>query len=386
MKPVKYQQELKQTLSTLEPWQRQWIACRAAMRILPAIGAVGDFRFWDDAETSVAAIARLPWLVSLSHLISVDFSADQATVKRASSFSSSFSPPVFTTIAAHATSATSAAAATYDASVSGDEGLSAIATCIRAINEGADAAAGAAVNAVSHTAFTVSVKAIALADANWFASTTHPGKARCNKDVWQAFFGRVLWEPAAPWSDGWDAANGSFHKTLYQTGLSELGDQYSVHCHEGANFEDIQKWMFGEVRVPRHDDDSLKLPEGEAWWMQLLYRIGLEDRGRLNLLVQPKADDVESALMDCIRRSEQGVARAKDSSKVPADADSEIESGVLEVAVGRWPKRTEILGIAERLENQFDHLSPPPLWTAWFQMVHGEELRKIRERFAKEPH
>lgn len=354
------------------------------MRILPAIGAVGDFRFWDDPETSVAAIARLPWLVSFSHLISVDFSADQAAAKLASSFSSSFRPPTFRTITAQATSATSAAAATYVASISGNEGLTSIVTCIRTITEGADAAAGAAVNAVSHTAFTASVKAIALADADWFASTTTRGKAECNGNVWQAFFGRGLWDPAAPWPDEWVAANGSFYKTLYQTGLSELADQYAVHCHEGANFEDIQQWLFGEVRIPFHSDDSIELPESDAWWMLLLYRMGLEDRGRLNVLVQPRVDEVERALLDSVRRPEREISQGKDARGDSDNSETKIESVRVAIGGARWLKPKEISAVAERLEKQYGHLSPPPLWTAWFQAVHGDELRKIREHFARE--
>ena len=377
------QQELEKLLSTLEPWQRQWVACRVAMRILPAVSAVGDFRFWDDPKTSVAAVARLPWLVSLSHLMTVDFSVDQAATKHAASFSSSFRPRTFSAITANARAATSAANATYVASISGNEGLTSIVTCNRAINEGAAAAAVAAVNAVTHTAFAANVKAVALVDADWFSSAITDGKAKCNGDLWRAFFGRGLWGPAAPWPDGWDAVISSFQKALHQTELTGLVVRYEVHCREGADFEEIQRWLFGEVRIPLHSEDCIELPESDAWWMQLLYRMGLEDRGRLNVLVQPRVNDVVTALADCVRSLtvEPDEGRSESTKRT---AEARKSKAATREAAARLPRRQDVVDVASRLEKQYGHLSPPPLWTAWFQAVHGDELRKIRRHFAKE--
>tara|TARA_R110002072_G_scaffold302978_1_gene490634 strand:+ start:44211 stop:45365 length:1155 start_codon:yes stop_codon:yes gene_type:complete len=377
------QQELEKLLSTLEPWQRQWVACRAAMRVLPAIGAVGDFRFWDDPKTSVAAVARLPWLVSFSHLMTVDISVDQAAAKHAASFSRSFNQRTFSTIADYASAVTSAASATYVASISGDEGLTSIVTCIRSINESVGAAARAVVTAVAHTAFAANVKAIALADADWFSSVTTDGKAECNGDLWRNFFGRGLWEPIDPWPYGWQSAIARFREDLAKVKMSHLADQYEEHCREGADFEKIQRWLFGEVRIPLHSEDCIELPESDAWWMQLLYRIGLEDRGRLNVLVQPRMNDVVTALADCVRSltAEPDEARSKSTKRA---AKVHRSKAATREATTRLPRRQEVVDVASWLEKQYGHLSPPPLWTAWFQAVHGDELRKIRRHFVKE--
>jgi hypothetical protein len=140
--------------------------------------------------------------------------------------------------------------------------------------------------------------------------------------------------------------------------------------------------LFGEVRVSLHGDDGTELPEDDTWWMQLLYRMGLEDRGRLNVLVQPRVDDVVTGLADCVRGSAAGSADGK-SGSTKGTRTRESDAGARGSGTRR-PKRREIVEVAGRLEKQYGHLSPPPLWTAWFQAVHGDELRKIREHFARE--
>ena len=51
------QQELEKLLTTLEPWQRQWVACRAAMRVLPALVLLVNF---DSGMTQRRQLRRLP--------------------------------------------------------------------------------------------------------------------------------------------------------------------------------------------------------------------------------------------------------------------------------------------------------------------------------------
>ncbi|MGZ0175044.1 MAG: hypothetical protein ACKVHE_36590, partial [Planctomycetales bacterium] len=359
---------------TLEPWQRQWVACRSAMRVLPAVGGFASSSFWTDPTFSVVAIAKLPWLISLSwsfpNLVS-EYSEISSEAYSAYSDANTFDED-----------AAKAAAHAAFASHATDQ--------YEAYSEHVNHASGAthfSTEVLSDSmSFPREVYFAATADVNWIRSWSDRPYLDPTDECWQEFYGRGLWEPEIPWPVGWDSVIGKFRKAVNGIGLGDLADQYAVHCHEGANFEDIQQWLFGEVRVPLHDEQSPQLPENDNWWMQLLYRIGLEDRGRLNLLVQLRADDVESALMDCIRRSEQEETRAKNPTKASTRSDSEIESVGIEFAVGRWPKRTEIAAVAERLEKQFGHLNPPPLWTAWFQAVHGDELRKIREHFAREPH
>jgi len=194
-----------------------------------------------------------------------------------------------------------------------------------------------------------------LADIAWFTSVSHDYAIdECTAGCWQQFFGRGLWEPNEPWPDGWQAVVARFREDLAKVKLSHLADQYEEHCRKGADFEDVQRWLFGEVRIPLHCEDGIELPEDDVWWMQLLYRMGLEERGRLNVLVQPRVDEVEAALRDSL-------------------------SGPT-----RRLERRLVVDVASRLEKQYGHLNPPPLWTAWFQAVHGDELRKIRRHFAKE--
>lgn len=333
------QLELEKLLSTLEPWQQQWVACRAAMRTLPAIGATGGFRIWEHSQNAVLASARLPWFVSLTRLVEIDDHKDIASV---------FALSVGSSYAAYAKkSATPVYAAAY-----------AIIYAATQKNSEAILASTSVVEAVEHNAgLTIRLFiAATIADTNWFASQEPANHDDENTDVWRRFFGRSLWTPNEPWPDRWQAVIARFRNALAKVKLSYLADQYEEHCREGADFEDIQRWLFGEVRIPLHREDRIELPESDVWWMQLLYRMGLEDRGRLNVLVQPRVDDVEAALRELLSSPAHRL------------------------------KRRQVADVAERLEKQFGHLSPPPLWTAWFQAVHGDELRKIRERFAKEPH
>jgi hypothetical protein len=369
MKPDPQKQEFEELLSKLEPWQQQWVACRAGMRVLPAVGGFVGSSFWTNPTISVDAIAKLPWLISISrsfpNAIS-EYSETSNEVYAAHNVAKKFDEDAAKS-AAHAAFASHATdhAEAYSEHVSHASDATHF-----SIEEWSDSLS------IPHDVYFA-----ATADANWIRSWSDRPYLDPSDECWQEFYGRGLWEPAIPWPSGWGDVVGRFRKAVNGIGLGELADEYEQHCHRGADFEDIQRWLFGEVRVSLHGDDGTELPEDDTWWMQLLYRMGLEDRGRLNVLVQPRVNDVVTALADCVRRPEREAMNARNDS---SNSETEIESGVLEFVVGRWPKPKEISAVAERLETQSGHLSPPPLWTAWFQAVHGDELRRIREHFAQE--
>ena len=371
MKPDPQKHEFEELFLTLEPWQRQWVACRAAMRVLPAVGGFVDSSFWADPAISVDAIAKLPWLISLSRSFPNAISEHSETsneVYAAYSIANKFDEDA-------ARAAADAAFASH--AIDQAEAYS------EHVNHASGATHYSAELLSDSMSFPHDVYFAATADANWIRSWSDRPYLEPSDECWQEFYGRRLWEPAAPWPDRWDDVVGRFRNAVDVVGLSELTDRYERHCREGAEFEEIQQWLFGEVRVP-FPKEEMQLPESDQWWMQLLYRMGLEDRGRLNVLVQPRVDDVERALLDSVRGYEREVTQAKNAGKGFGSSKSEVVSGGIEFVVGRWLKPKEISAVAERLEEQFGHLSPPSLWTAWFQAVHGEELRKIRERFARE--
>ena len=361
-------QEFDGLFPKLELWQQQWVACRAAMRVLPAVCKFAGGSYWNDSATSVDKIARLPWLISLLKLVP--------------SPSSKFKEICETVYSAHKRAKlldeAAVAGATFAAhAVDGGGAYS------EHVKHAANAARVSVLRATDSMSIPFDVYTSALVDANSIRTWQDRPYLEPTEECWQDFFGRRLWEPLERWPDGWADVVDAFRKTITDFGYGELADRYEEHCDNGADFEDVQRWLFGEVRIPLQKDDT-QLPHDDEWWMLLLYRIGLEDRGRLNVLVQPRMDDVEAALLESVQRSENETARAKAASKEPSHSESNIEGIGIEFVVGRWLKRKEIATVAERLEKQFGHLSPPPLWTAWFQAVHGDELRKIREHFARE--
>ena len=71
----------KKLLPKLKPWQQRWIACRAAMRVFPTIGARGEFGFWKSETKSIVGIAQLPWYESFYELPSLEVTSAITAVK-----------------------------------------------------------------------------------------------------------------------------------------------------------------------------------------------------------------------------------------------------------------------------------------------------------------
>jgi hypothetical protein len=366
-----FTQGFKERLHKLQPWQQQLVACRAAMRALPAVGGAVGASFWKEPDQSVDAIARLPWLICLSRVdleLSLDMVEASNRVYDAYKIAESTSD----------TSAGPAANAAFAAhAIDGAEAYS------EHIKHALDAAVFSSsprrLRLLIHVEFSASV----LCDILMLSSTSAPQSREDSIELWQEFFGRPLWEPSDTSPNEWQEIVGAFRKSAARLGLRELADQYEEHCRQGADFEDIQRWLFGEVRIPLHSEDGIELTEDDVWWMQLLYRMGLEDRGRLNVLVQPRMNDVVTALADCVRSltAEPDEARSKSTRRA---AKAHRGQAATREAATRLLRRQDVVDVASRLEKQYGHLSPPPLWTAWFQAVHGDELRKIRRHLAKE--
>ncbi len=136
--------------------------------------------------------------------------------------------------------------------------------------------------------------------------------------------------------------------------------------------------------LPHENGDSatprIVLSSDESWWIDLLYRLDLDDLGRTRVSIEPSLGTFEGA----VRRSLDGESAAATSglSKGARSSQPGSESSSKE----KEPVRaSEVAAVAERLESQYGHLpAPPPLWRAWFQAVHGDRLRKIQDHFALE--
>ncbi|MHC4876009.1 MAG: hypothetical protein ACYTGL_05880 [Planctomycetota bacterium] len=367
------QKEFEALFEKLEPWQQQWVACRAAMRVLPAIAVNAGYKPWKEPATVFVAVAKVPWIAPLSAVCELPPDAPSyKTVFKAAQTSDSID------FKAQADVAYSAAYANANEPAGW---IRAVDFAARVFDHVADAAGRAQfyVCAVEDVHFLLRHSGERLSDL-----------VDDRIIEIEAFFCRRLWAPEDSWPSTWNDVFRTFGVGTTAFHNSYLAEFYAEHCNTGLELSAVRSWLMQEVSSPVVKLQSRKSEEStatgrlaptacgfdESWWCRLLYRLDLDDLGRTQILTQPSVAVVDTA----IRRTKSGksaaarivrpikrgrLGRRSDSSKAPLSL-------------------ADVVSIAKWLEKKYGHMSePPPLWRAWFQAVHGEKLRKIQEHFAR---
>jgi len=384
------QQEFEALFEKLEPWQQQWVACRAAMRVLPALGLQGNFKYWSQPATRLAAIETAPWLVSLkrAELLNCRNVAEQQL--NAALVAGLEAYGAFRKLRQPTPSSVYSAAFALFATYASTRYASSALKLIRP-------------NQDFHRAWLLDEKAAilareaafatAIADINAFRSWRRDAPS---VESWIMFFGRPLWKPFSPPPQFVQKMISRFETSVADIGDFGPAERYVRNCESGAKFEEIQQWLSNAVRIVVDDStengvtgDKNRSSEvvrfadpsslqSDEWWITLLYRLALDDLGRNQVTIDFSVSRFELALKKCM--TGESAATKSGLTQRPASPQRRVRN---RKSTGPMSAET-ILFVGTWLESQYGHLpAPPALWRAWFQAVHGEKLREIQEHFAR---
>ena len=349
---------LEEQLKKLSPPFPTWVAIRAAMRVLPAIGVAGDFPFsMTNTADYVDAIARLPFVAAVECGVQESGVGDPPL----NFVAIRVRPAAVTPTLSRLVSAAARAAERRPF----NEGYAASAAA-KAARYSADRAAKAALDAAL-AASAYAFKALGVADAN--DALVKEIVADIERGIktlpWRLFFDHPLW---ANWTEvprAWLSVIDRFRAALESANLAEIGFRHVQHCQKSVDWIEVGRWLSEEQhRAPVSDQrtdgtpsDSLPaeaLNDGERqqlqsvdWWSALCYWLVLDDRQHMQLLEQPS----RTTILDTLQTINA--------------ADSELPGGGL---------ARRVIGLRQHLAERYGSVSISPLWRAWFQTVHGATL------------
>lgn len=228
------QKEFEVLFEKLEPWQQQWVACRALLRLLPIVGVRADFTFWSDPHASIQALETAPWLMSMRDIVDCGEQAHSAS---------------------------------FAALVAGNDAYLAFVHTDKYVAREAVASAFALFAAYASTEFARRIakvpinpredfrRALAIdrefAKRAWdaaFETSVQDARvvARLNREPpspfgWKSFFERPLWNPYWPRPGFVALIVDQFEVALRNVNCETTGQRYSMNCYSAAEFEKTQQ-------------------------------------------------------------------------------------------------------------------------------------------------
>ncbi|MEM9365702.1 MAG: hypothetical protein AAGD07_06875 [Planctomycetota bacterium] len=303
--------------------QRNLVASRSALRVLPSLVVEGGFHYLSrPRETSLALLraAEFALVVSTAHYLRLPISY-KWQIETSEASQSAYLTAAITAAATADTYAATHAARAVQAAASGDASFA-----VRAARK----------------AETRNERANQLAELQIILDS---------QDASELVFRSLFAQP-----DSFDRLRiQGFTHAIRMNGLLNSASRYFQQARQKIDFDVVQRFLFDEVSV---DFNASVTPPCElddtTWWPCFLYRLGLSDRQHLSLLSEPEPEKIASLVDSLIDRVH---------TKSLFDLNQTLQEQL-----------TKRAGADPSAENAFQ---PPLLWRVWMETVHADTLRDV---------